>query len=135
VLAPGYTGKLSAPCGVEVKVSIERIGPKGTSAGDIPGSSGSTLAVTLAFRRTCWAAGRNYLSAMPVRQGSNRLILLPKKVLSGGDDDRAKQKRADSTRALWHGRFATLLMALTLAWEVLAPGYTGKLSAPCGVEV
>jgi len=32
VLAPSYMGELSAPCGVEAKVSIERIGPQGTSA-------------------------------------------------------------------------------------------------------
>lgn len=34
VLAPGYSGELSAPCGVEAKVSIARIGPQGTSGED-----------------------------------------------------------------------------------------------------
>jgi hypothetical protein len=28
----------------------------------------------------------------------------------------------------------TLLMDLTFAWMVLAPGYTREVSAPCGVE-
>ena len=34
VLASGYTWELSAPCGVEAKVSIERVGPQGTPAED-----------------------------------------------------------------------------------------------------
>jgi multidrug efflux pump subunit AcrA (membrane-fusion protein) len=33
LLAPGYNPERSGPCGVEARVWIERIGPKGTSAG------------------------------------------------------------------------------------------------------
>jgi hypothetical protein len=80
VLAPGYSPELSGPCGVEAQVLIERIGPQGTSAGDIPGSSGLTVAVTLTLRRTCWAAGGNSLSEAPGPRGSNRLLVAPKKV-------------------------------------------------------
>jgi|HubBroStandDraft_6_1064221.scaffolds.fasta_scaffold137847_2 hypothetical protein len=42
--------------------------------------------------------------------------------------------RAELARRQRPGRLAVLLMGLTLEWEVLAPEYTGKLSAPCGVE-
>ena len=80
VLAPSYMGELSAPCGVEAKVSIERIGPQGTSAEDRPGSFGVTLAVTLSIQRTCWAAGRHYLSAGPGERNKNHLLLARKKV-------------------------------------------------------
>jgi len=80
VLAPRLSPELSGPCGVEAKVLIERIGPQGTSAGDTPGSSGFTVAVTLALRRTCWAASGNYLRDAPGPRGSNPLLLAPKKV-------------------------------------------------------
>ncbi len=60
------------------------------------------------------------------------MLLAPKKV--EWDDDQTTQKRADSARRRRLGRLAVLLTELTLAWVVLAPGYTGELSAPCGVE-
>ncbi len=82
VLAPGNTGKVSAPCGVEAKVSIERVGPQGTPAEDRPGSSGYTLAVALTFRRTRWAAGRYSLSAGPGPRISDSLRPVVKKVIS-----------------------------------------------------
>jgi hypothetical protein len=79
-LAPSNRGELSAPCGVEAKVSIERMGPKGTSAGDRPGSFGITIAVTLRFSDP---AGR--LVGINLRRGrdasvSNRLPCASKKV-------------------------------------------------------
>ena len=83
VLAPGYSADLGAPCGVEAKVSIERVGPKGTPAEDTPGSYGITLAVTLTFKRTCWAASRYSLLVAPGPRSSNRLPSAPKKVISG----------------------------------------------------
>jgi hypothetical protein len=134
VLAPGSTRTVSAPFGIEAQVSVERIGPQGTSAEDRLGSSGATLAVTLSLRLTCWAAGRNYLSARSGPRGLNRLLLAPKKVVSRGNDDQTTQKRAWTVRHRRPGRLAVLLTEMTLAWLVLAPGSTRTVSAPFGIE-
>jgi hypothetical protein len=79
-LAPSQKAGSSAPCGVEAKVSIERIGPNGTSAGEGPGSVGARLAVTLEVQ---FPAGR--LVGIIFRRGGqgearNRLHRAPKKV-------------------------------------------------------
>jgi hypothetical protein len=76
----GSTGHLGAQCGGEAKVSIERIGPQGTSAEGRLGSSAVDLAVTLTLTGSCWAAGDIYLSAGPGPQGSEDLRRLPKNV-------------------------------------------------------
>ena len=84
VLALGITGPLGAQCGVEAKVSIERIGTQGTSAEDRLGPSELNLAVALSLRRSCWAAGKHYLTAGPGPRGSNRLLSSSKKIDWGG---------------------------------------------------
>jgi hypothetical protein len=84
VLVSSYRLELSAPCGVEAKVSIVRMGPKGTSAEDAPGSFGITIAVTLAATRfdlrARWAASGYSLSAVPGLREPNGLLRPPKKV-------------------------------------------------------
>ena len=132
----GYPGTLGPPDAkaARAKVSIERIGPQGTSAEDRPGSFGVTLAVTLTLRQPRWAAGRHYLRTGPGSRGSIHLSWSPKRVSLGWGNERIAQKRAELARCRGRDRLAILRAALSLAWLVLALGNPRTLGPPCGGE-
>ena len=80
------TWELGAQCSGEAKVSIERKGPKGTSAGDRPDASDTKLVVALTFGCTCWATGSFYLTGGEGPESRHLPKDLKSVSLMGGND-------------------------------------------------
>ena len=129
--AAGATWEHGARCIGEAKVSFERNGPQGTSAEARPDLSGTTLAVALTLRGTCWTAGSLYLSGGE-GWGPRRLLSKPKTLGFQGrtSDAGHMQKRASSARRRQGSRKATLTI-LSLVLSACAAGATWEHGARC----